>query len=160
MGQSLPGNDSTPDNQRGITTMLRATLCLFVTLAASVAVAQGPPSTPKVGTPERKAIIDALRVPVEKNLNSKVVFQVSHLKVQNNWAFILGIPRQPGGKPIDYRNTPYQGAITSGAFDDGICALLKSEAGKWRVVQFVIGATDVPYEGWDKKYKAPAAIFR
>jgi hypothetical protein len=144
--------------------MIKSSLFLFLVLIVLCTVvtasAQGPPYTPKTGTPERKAIIDALRAPVEAKLKQKVVFQVDHLKAQSGWVFLRGIPRQPTRAPIDYRGTPYQSAKESGAFDDWICALLKNEAGKWRVVVFVIGATDVVYTGWDDKYKAPPAIFK
>jgi hypothetical protein len=36
---------------------------------------------------------------------------------------------------------------------------LRNVKGKWKVVQYVIGATDVPYVDWDKEYGAPRAIF-
>jgi hypothetical protein len=105
--------------------------------------------------------LDALRVPVERELKRPTVFKVDHLKVQNGWAFLRGVPQRPGGKPMDYRGTPYQQAKADGVFDDWICALLrKRPGGRWRVVTYVIGATDVAYEGWDRRYKAPPAIFR
>ena len=71
-----------------------------------------------------------------------------------------GVPQRPGGGAMDYRGTGYQEAIDAGAFDDGIVALLRKRGGKWQVVKYVIGATDVPYVEWDKEYRAPAAIFR
>jgi hypothetical protein len=116
--------------------------------------------TPKQGSTERKALMDALRVPVEKDLNKKVVFKIDHLKIHGNWAFMRGVPQQPNGARMDYRGTAYQQAIKAGFFDDWICALWKNQNGKWQVVRYVIGATDVVYEGWDKEYGAPAAIFR
>lgn len=130
---------------------------LFVIFAA---LSQGTPVTPKLGSPERKAIADALRVPVEKELGRKVVFKIDHLKILNGWAFLLGQPQQPDGKRMDYRGTPYQEAKKAGAFDDGICALLNKKGDDWRVVVYVIGATDVPYVEWDKEYKAPPEIFK
>jgi len=36
---------------------------------------------------------------------------------------------------------------------------LHKAGGQWRVVQYVIGATDVAYLGWDRRFHAPAAIF-
>ncbi|MCI0490013.1 MAG: hypothetical protein L0229_25760 [Blastocatellia bacterium] len=133
---------------------------MFIVLSLCVsAFAQGRAYTPKPGTAERKAIMDALRAPVEKELKKRVVFKANHLKVQDGWAFLGGVPQQPGGKAMDYRGTPYQEAIRSGAFDDNIFALLRIEGGKWKVVTYVIGATDVPYIGWDEQYKAPSAIF-
>ena len=110
--------------------------------------------------PERKLILNALRLPVEKELKQKVVFKVDHLKVQGGWAFLRGVPRQADGGTMDYRRTKYQGLKEGGVFDDWICALLREREGKWVVVRYVIGATDVVYEGWDQEFKAPAAIFK
>ena len=135
--------------------------CLLLALAAGAEVRarrQGP-HTPKQGDAERRAITDALRAPVEKQLKQKVVFRIDHLKVQNDWAFLRGVPQRPDGAALDYKGTPYQTAVDAGAFDDGIVALLQKRKGRWQVVRFVVGATDVPYVEWDKKYRAPSAIF-
>ena len=115
--------------------------------------------TPERGSEERKAIMDALRLPVEKKLRQQVIFKVDHLKVQNGWAFLIGKPQRLDGTPVDYSDTVYRNAVGAGAFDDGIVALLHDAGGKWKMVQYVIGATDVPYVDWDKKYHAPKAIF-
>jgi hypothetical protein len=131
----------------------------FFIVISSVS-AQSGPVTPKAGSAERKAIVDALRVPIEKELGKKVVFRIDHLKVQDGWAFLLGRPQQPDGKRMDYRGTPYQAAIKAGAFDDGICALLNKKGDTWRVEVYVIAATDVPYVEWDREYKAPSEIFK
>ena len=133
---------------------------LILALAFGAHARQQQPYTPKQGDAERRAITDALRAPVEKQLKQKVVFKIDHLKVQSDWAFLRGVPRQPGGAALDYKGTPYQTAVEEGAFDDGIVALLRKRRGRWQVVQFVVGATDVPYVDWDKKYRAPSAIFQ
>jgi hypothetical protein len=140
------------------------TILLFLAAAlgaAGAARAQGTqPYTPRPGDAERQAILDALRAPVERQLRQKVIFRVDHLKVQDGWAFVRGAPQRPGGGAIDYSGTPYQTAVEEGAFDDGIVALLRRRQGKWRVVQYVVGATDVPYVDWDKRFRAPSAVFR
>jgi hypothetical protein len=125
-------------------------------LCASTGVAQ---YTPEKGSVERKAITDALRVPVEKKLKQSVVFNIDHLKVQDDWAFMLGAPRKPGGGRLDYRKTAYAEAEREGMFDDNISALLHKVRGRWTVVKYVLGATDVPYIGWDEQYRAPSGIF-
>jgi len=144
-------------------------LLLALMFCASSVVAQGGgslkvgtaavPHVPEKGSVERKTIVDVLRVPVGKQLKQPVIFKIDHLKVQSNWAFLSGRPQNPDGSAIDYTNTVYQDAVDSGAFDDGIVALLRKVNGKWTVVQYVIGATDVPYVDWDKKYRAPKGIF-
>ena len=137
-----------------------ASLFVLITLFGAPAIsAQSRPYTPDKGSAERKAITDALRVPVERKLKQEVIFKIDHLKVQNGWAFLMGTPRRPDGGQIDYRNTPYAEAQKAGAFDDGVMALLHKVGGQWRVVQYVIGATDVAYLGWDRKFHAPSAIF-
>ena len=132
---------------------------LIVSAAATAAHAQGGATTPAAGSAARKAITDALRAPVERELKQRVVFKIEHLKVKDGWAFLNGVPQRPGGGAIDYSSTRYRKNIELGAFDDAIVALLRRKAGKWRVVKYVIGATDVPYVTWDKDYKAPPDIF-
>jgi hypothetical protein len=132
---------------------------IFVIIAAAAAASAQAARTPAPGSAERKAIAEALRAPVEKELKQKVVFKIDHLKVSGEWAFLRGVPQRPGGAKIDYSVTRYRQAIDDGIFDDWICALLRKRAGKWQVVKYVIGATDVVYLGWDEKYKAPSSIF-
>jgi hypothetical protein len=115
--------------------------------------------TPRKGSAERTAILNALRAPVQKDLKAKVQFKVDHLKMKGAWAFLRGVPQTSKGGKVDYSKTKYKGAIDAGAFDDGICALLKKQNGEWKVVTYVIGATDVAYEPWPGKYGAPKAIF-
>jgi len=141
----------------------------FVALFSAITVAgqaggstkglSGDVYTPDKGSPERKLILDALRIPVEKKLKQPVVFKIDHFKVQNGWAFLLAAPQRSDGGAIDYRGTAYQQAIDAGAFDNGVVALLHYVSGKWKLVQYVLGATDVPYVDWDKTYRAPRAIF-
>jgi len=136
---------------------------IFALITSSLTFSAAPQSatyTPKPNSIERKQILDALRSPVEAELKKDVVFKVDHLKVSGDWAFMRGVPMQPGGKSMNYKGTPYEEAIKEGVFDDGICALLQMEKGKWRVVTYVIGATDVPYVGWDKEFHAPSQIFK
>ena len=120
--------------------------------------AQGLAYTPTVGSPERKAVLGALRAVVRPKLKKPVVFRVDHLKIQAGWAFMRGVPRHPSGKPMNYQGTPYQEAIEQGMFDDWICALLRKQHGQWQVVAYAIGATDVPYADWAQQYRAPPGI--
>jgi hypothetical protein len=118
------------------------------------------PRTPKPGSSERKQITESLRSVVEKELKKPVVFRIDALKVQGEWAFLRGVPLKKSGERMDYRGTRYQKLIDAGTFDDWICALLRKEAKHWRVVDHVIGATDVPFADWAERYHAPAGIFK
>src|SRR5215469_5738450 len=92
-------------------------LIILLTCAAGAA-AQNQPYTPEKGSAERKAIVDALRVPVERTLHQPVIFKIDSLKVLNGWAFLLGAPRRPDGGTIDYSRTPFKDAYEHGGFGD------------------------------------------
>lgn len=132
---------------------------LFVVLVSVFAVFSQGAYTPEKGSKERTAILNALRVPVEKELKQKIQFAVDHFKVQGNWAFLSGDPQNLSGGRPDYSRTEYQEAINADAFDNNFFALLKKTGGKWKVVTYAIGCTDVCYVTWWRDYKAPKAIF-
>lgn len=140
--------------------MLRKSLSgLFIILIfASSAFAQKV-YTPKKNSAERTAILNVLRVSVEKELKQKIAFNVENFKVQGSWAFLSGDPQNSKGGRPNYRNTAYQEAIDAGMFDNNFFALLRKKGGKWRVVTYAIGCTDVCYATWWRDYKAPKAIF-
>jgi len=128
-------------------------------LAAALSAGAQTPYEPVKGSPERKAILDALRVPVERDLKQKVVFVADNFKVQGNWAFVSGTPQDSNGEVPNYRGTPYADAVEAGAFDNNFFALLRKTSGKWKVTTYSIGCTDVCYTEWWKLYRAPKAIF-
>jgi hypothetical protein len=124
----------------------------------------GAPATsamhkPGFESPERKAILDALRPAVENSLKQKVVFKVDRLRVMDGFAFLQAQPLQPNEKPIDYSKTEYAEAYANGAFDDRVDALLRWNGERWRTVKWVLGATDVAWENWPDETGAPADLF-
>lgn len=134
------------------------TILVFMFLFATVAASQNV-YTPQNGSKERKAILDVLRVPVEKQLKQTIVFAADTFNVSGGWAFIGGQPQTRDGGPPSYRGTKYQQAVDADMFDNNIFALLKRTAGKWKVVTFAIGCTDVCYLDWSRRYRAPKAVF-
>lgn len=140
--------------------MLKKSLFSLLAIAvfATVSFAQKV-YTPTKGSAERTAILAALRVPVEKELKQKIQFSVQEFKSNGTWAFLSGDPQNmSGGKP-NYKGTEYQEAIDADMFDNNFFALLKKTGGKWKVVTYAIGCTDVCYANWWKEFKAPKAIF-
>ena len=131
----------------------------IILVFAGAAFAQQKVYTPEKGSAERTAILNALRVPVEKELKQKIQFALENFNVQGNWAFLGGTSQNTDGGEPNFKNTEYQKRIEFGAFDNNIFALLKKTGGKWKVITYQIGCTDVCYLGWDKQYKAPKAIF-
>jgi hypothetical protein len=132
---------------------------LSIVLALALSVAAQKVYTPEKGSAERTAILNALRAPVEKELKQKVQFAIDQFNVRGNWAFLNGEPQNASGGRPNYRGTKYQSAVDGGAFDDNFQALLRKTGGKWRVVTYAIGCTDVCWLDWWSRYKAPKAIF-
>ena len=128
-------------------------------LPAAGVRAQGRVYEPPVSSAERKAIMDSLRKPVEKDLNRPVLFRVpspGDFRVQSGWAFLNAELRKPDGSRMDYSGTRYD---SPDANSGEVQALLHRVGGRWRVVTFVMCVSDVEWGDWAKKYHAPRAIF-
>ncbi len=157
---TLPENSSSTIVSATTSSAPSTTTTLLSTTTTTLAPPPDPRlHTPASGTAERKAILDALRVPVEKELNQSVVFVIDTIKVKSDFAFVLGQSVQPSGAPIDYSKTPYLEAVQAGAFSDEAIGLLHWSGGSWKVLIYNVGATDVAWLDWAQQYGAPQAIF-
>jgi hypothetical protein len=139
--------------------MKRTAQICFMCLSALIttqALAQ-PSYTPEKNSPERKAILDVLRVPVERDLKQKIVFVADNFKVQGSWTFVSGRPTTPSGGQPNLKGTAWEDA--EDLFDDNFFGLLRKRNGKWRVVAYALGCTDVCYSDWWKRHNAPKSIF-
>src|SRR5215470_14055778 len=74
--------------------------------------------TPDRGSPERKAIMDALREDYKKGTGDEVIFKVNFLKVHNGWAWADVTPLDNKGKAVA----------------EGGASLLHNEEGQWKVM--------------------------
>jgi hypothetical protein len=118
-------------------TFPRFLTALFCLLAAGAPVLAAP-HTPAPGSPERKAICDAMRAHVllpinHRALRQPILFRVEALRVEGAWAFFSGYPIYADGSSIPME-----------IFGDVVfeTVLLKSPAG-WKVVADLT-RTDVP----------------
>ncbi len=84
--------------------------------------------TPPAGSPQRKAILDALRQEVKRMHGMDVIFVVVHLKRKDGWAWLHTLPRSKDG---------------SSQYED-ISALLQLKDGIWSVVEIPCGEVDNP----------------
>ncbi len=82
-------------SRRTILAILTAAAALFAVRAQAQSIVLVPR-----GTPERKAILDVVRVPVERRLGIKVIFEVERLAVFGDWAFAEVHPRTEAGGSI------------------------------------------------------------
>ncbi len=127
--------------------MLAAALVLFLGPRPARAASEARFTTPKPGSAERKVVLDAARVPVEKDLGEPIVFDILTLRVTPEWALVHAVPKRPDGKPIDYSNSIYAQDVKDGAFRG------------WRVVTYSVGFGDVVWDSWDEEFGAPAWLW-
>lgn len=133
-------------------------LLACVLVASSVPVLAQKATTPKMGSAERTAILDAIRPRTEKAVGMKVKFEVTHLKVAKGFAFLMANPVRTNGKKIDWTKTRYAQDIADGIFDPSVMALFKKSGKTWKVLEWSFGATDYPAEEWVKNHHAPRTI--
>ena len=104
--------------------------------------------------------MDALRVPVEKDLKQRVIFKVDRLRVAGDWAYARVSPTKPNGDEIDFTKTKYREQVELGAFDPQGEALLRLEEDGWRVLEWAFGGTDVASVEWGENYRFPKSLLQ
>lgn len=137
---------------------------LFPLLALAAATAGAQPGKQELAkataSAERTALLEALKQKLQPGLRQKPKLVVTKLTVMSGYAYFAGRAKASDGKDIDFRKTAYKEDVEQGVFDgDGTNALLKKTGGKWKVLAYVIGPTDVPWGCWWKEFKAPKEIF-
>lgn len=100
---------------------------------------------------ERRAVLDALRGPVQRRLGPNVEFVVHEARVHNGWAFVSASPQRRGGRRINPNILP--GYDRDSGFD--VSAVLRRTNRGWRVVRHEIGAGDVWYCGMGPRGLTP-----
>lgn len=132
------------------------TLLVFFLLALPVIAREV--HTPKVGSKERTDILNAVRDPLEDQIHQKVIFRVSHLKVQDGWTFLIAQPRTRDDKPIDYTGTIFEWGTRE--FDEGAIAILRFKRNRGYIVQHSFFTSDVWWEEAPTELRAPRGIFK
>lgn len=128
-----------------MTRVLVLTICMALLTQATWAAPKI--YTPKPGSKERKAILDALRVPATKMNGKPVTFTEVDLKVSQGWAYVDAATIDSKGKPIGAQVT------------NGVHALLRKSNNKWRVLDWGY-VTDVISIDWEKQYpKVPKRLW-
>ena len=115
--------------------------------------------TPPRGSPVRAAIMDAIRPLIEAEVGPPVVLVVSALNVEGPFAFVSATPTRPNGAPIDWARTRHARARAADMISDVSQALLSGANQSWSVVEFAFGPTDVPWEEWIDRHRAPRRLF-
>ena len=115
--------------------------------------------TPPRGSALRAELMDALRPTVSAEIGGPIEFVVTDLRVMPPWAYAYVRPQRPGGAPIDWSRTKFREDMASGTMSDGVMALLRREGAGWRIIEYVIGPSDVAWDGWRQERGLPRRLF-
>ena len=100
------------------------------------------------GSPQRRAILDAVRPPIQRALGGPVEFVVRTMRVHNGWGLVIADPQRPGGGRIDPRRY-YSADDLEGMDGLTVNAIVRFSGGRWRLIDHAIGPSDVWYCGVD-----------
>jgi hypothetical protein len=120
----------------------------FITTAAAQSPSNSPstyPHTPPVGSAMRREILDAIRVPFERELHQAIIFKVDLLNVVGDWAATSVTPIQKNGGPI------------RGWTGRGVAILARSN-GAWHALKWSANGTDAALADWARSLSAPSAL--
>jgi hypothetical protein len=129
---------------------------LSATLPATAA-GQRLPRTPEPGSPERTAILDAVRPTVERQVDAHVTFADVRLSVHDGWAYFRAIPYAREESREEARSDL---RIPCEDCDPFVFALLRQDAAGWRMLEARVGAPPAssPLAEWTARHGAPAAL--
>jgi hypothetical protein len=121
----------------------------FTVLAGAL---QADPAEPPRGSAARAAILDTIRVMAEYDLGAPVEFVVLDLAAEGDLAFARLMAQRPGDVPIDMSDIPMvTRRFVPPDLIDGprIEAFLARTDGRWHVVEYGVGSTDVWWWAFD-----------
>lgn len=110
--------------------------------------------------PVPAAVTDAVTAAVAADIGRPVLFDATTLNIDGDWAWVIGMPQNPGATPLDWSTTKYADRAEAGALDGNgtTYALVQRDGGRWIVRDFAIGPTDIAWADWPERYGAPASL--
>ncbi len=131
---------------------MRRTVLWVVLSLLVITPASADPIEPARGSDLRADLLDTLRPLVEYHLDAPVEFVVAELQVDGDRAFGRLRAQRPGGVSIDIAQTSM---VLRRGEDPGMIdgprleAFFERRGGRWQVIDYVIGSTDVWWYGYN-----------
>jgi len=109
--------------------------------------------------PIRLAVIGPVNANLSEQAGRGVVINPEVMRSEGEWVFVYGPVRNIDGTAVDWSTTPLSAAVADGTMDGDLgVVLLHWDGLDWRVVESVIGATDVPQGGWPAEHHVSPAL--
>ena len=115
---------------------------------------------PEKGSALRAAVLDGARPIFQSETEGPIEMVVKQINVDGDWAFGDVFLQRPGGREIDWSKTKFGEANSQGAFDPGgSFFLVHLVGGRWNIVEYAIGPTDIAWADWGTNHNLPEALF-
>lgn len=141
---------------------IKALLVAFALAACSPPAPSEPAAPPPAPAADaaNAEMLAALTPVVSTAIGQPVSFTIDTVRVDNDWAWLVVQPQAADGSPLDWSQTSFASAHENGVMDGNgtTYALLKREAGQWRVLEHTIGPTDVAYIDWPARHGVPPEL--
>ncbi len=106
----------------------------------------------KVNNFDRSSILDLINQEIFKDLNQELNYEIKHLKISNNFAWLEATAERKDKKIIEFPDASYDCCDVEGLFE--------KKNSKWAIIEVGWFSTDSWYSGLAKKYpKIPKEIF-
>jgi hypothetical protein len=151
----MQAGKSSANGHRACSRAARAAAVFSIVTVLAAQGANAQTGCQAVSGETRVAMMDVMRGPVSSDLRTSVQFVVERARMCGAWAFVLATPQRPGGGEVRWAGTPCQGDTSH-----LVGALLRQQAGVWRLVDYALCPSDVAWADWPRKYKAPEQLFQ
>lgn len=157
-GEIAPGADP------GLATVMRLMMESLRMADAGDAVGATPPAQYSVQDlaarpPDRAILLDAARAVIAPEIGQPIAFRVDGLRSYGPWAYLSAVPVQPDGQPLDWLQTHFADAWRGDMMSDIVMVFFHDDGAGWRVLDWVIGPTDVYWVGWMMDHDLPQELF-
>ncbi|WP_212524250.1 hypothetical protein [Actibacterium sp. MT2.3-13A] len=142
-----------PPAQRGGAHRLTFRLDLRATVLLSHGIADG------AGGAAAAAPLAPAPVSRARALGRRGIFPVRELPTDGTWCYPEAAPLQPDGSSLDWPTTSCARDRARGMMSDLVMVPMRRQGGGWRVVDNVIGPTDVIWYNWVDGYGLPERLF-
>lgn len=139
----------------------KAALLVFAITASNLLLGCADAPAPQdAGIAVAATPVTAVQAAIQGQLGFPVTLDVGLEKRHEQWAFLVGQPRDGRGKNVDYSRTEYALAFEQGEFEDQFTALSRQlpDGSGWAVVELSIGNTDAQFLNWFEDRNLPLQL--
>lgn len=138
--------------------MKLAFLAAFTLMVWTAATSGANAWTPHPPEPPGREVLQALTSTIALEIGVDVQLDPTLVTERDGWGWVICSARLPDGTLVNWSQTRVADRDMNRVRGNGgiVYALLRRENGVWRVIDYVVGPTDVVWTDWPTRYGVPA----